>query len=362
MDKQDLQNESSPAAPPGPTPPVQVAWAYPPPKRPGLFSRMLRGLVGVVLVVSILLNFELLALVLAGEKFGLSQVELQEGRADQVVAVYQIEGLIDADAAAEFARFYRLVEETEDIKAVVIRVNSSGGGVAASDEIYNHIRSIGRELGKPVVVSMGGTAASGGYYISTPADVIYAEPTTVTGSVGVLAAWPVAKEMLEKLGVDVVTIRSSQAHRWKARENFWEQPGAEVLEAVQDIVDRMHAKFAQIVRTERGKKLKTTRREITVSSPQGQRTVTEIEPLNGKVYLPEQAQALGLIDEIGYFEAAVAKAAQLAELTEPRVVRYVRRRALREMLGFAGRSDAVISKELVDQFLTPRILMVWDGR
>ena len=353
-------HEEAPAPPPPQA--VQPVWAYPPPKRRSVFSRMLRGLIGMILVVSILLNIELLAIFVLGGGFGLSEVQLQDGQADQTIAVYQIEGMIGGETAGRFARFHRLVKETEDIKAVVIRVNSGGGGVAASDEIYNHIRSIREELGKPVVVSMGGTAASGGYYLAVAADVIYAEPTTITGSVGVLAAWPVAKDLLEKVGVDVVTIRSSQAYRWKARENFWEQPDADVLEGVQDIVDRMHARFATVVRSERGKKLKTTRRQITVPSPDGERIVTEIEPLNGKVYLAEQAKSLGLVDEIGYFDAAVAEAAELAGLTEPRVVRYARHQTALEMLGFSGRTGPVIDKELIDQFLTPRILMVWDGR
>lgn len=179
----DPRGPCSPAAPPMPQP----WWMQPPPQKK-CFGRRLLSWLGVVLFFgSILLNLVLLAAVSMSQSGGLQSVTVSEGASNQIVAVYTVEGTIGEETAAEFRRFHRQVQTDADIKAVVLRVNSPGGTVAASDEIYQMVKEIQDTIKKPVVVSMGGVAASGGYYISAPARTIVAEPTTITGSIGVIA-------------------------------------------------------------------------------------------------------------------------------------------------------------------------------
>ncbi|MDY6913073.1 MAG: S49 family peptidase, partial [Planctomycetota bacterium] len=212
---------------------------------------------------------------------------------------------------------------------------------------------------KPVVVSMGGVAASGGYYIAAPAEKIYAEPTTSTGSIGVVAVWPVLKGLMDAHGVEMVTIRSPQARRWKAAENFWESPEQRTRRNVAEMLDRLHEQFADVVREGRGDKLTTREIKYTTKGGDGEDVAfTEIEPLNGRVYLADEARQLGLIDEVGYLDDAAAAAAELASLTKPKTVRYVRAKTLREHMGFSS-LPAGLDVKLFDRMMTPRIMMVW---
>jgi len=313
----------------------------------------------LLFILSVVLNIELLILMAAGGAHGMSTTVLQEGKGDQIVAVYSIEDVIDGSSADHFRDFFRTVKEDEDIKAVVLRVNSPGGGVSASDRIYRTVRGIRADLGKPVVVSMGAVAASGGYYVSAGANVIYAAPHTMTGSIGVIAAWPVFKGLMDKHGVEFVTIRSSQARAWKAGENYWETPDERVRANVRDMLDEVHSKFEDIVRTERAGKLTTRQERVTLAGADGKTvTLTETEPLNGKVYLAEEAVELGLVDKIGYLEEAAQEAAGLASLKSPKIMEYSRKPSLWERLG-ASSSLPSVDARTIDRLTTPRVMMLW---
>ena len=224
------------------------------------------------------------------------------------------------------------------------------------------IKSIREEMKKPVVVSMGGVAASGGYYVSACADVIYAEPTTITGSIGVIMAWPVVKDFLGKHGVDMMVIRSRQSQRWKAAINPFEKPDAELFRERQQILDSVHTTFAGIVRAGRGSKLVTKQVEMTVKDFDGKDvTLAQTEPLNGRIFTADEAQKLGLVDEIGYMEAAWDMAAKLAKLDAPRVVRYAQPRSLRERMGFSDITSG-IDVQQVRELLSPRPMLLWMGQ
>ena len=350
------------ASPPVSTPPPPPPWwTYGPPKKRSAAGRVFRYFFVLLLVASILVNVELAVLCFAGAGHGMSESVLQDGAADQVVAVFGITGMIDGESVGDFWRFYEQVRDDKNIKAVVIRVNSPGGGVSASDQIYQKVKSIRDELKKPVVVSMGGVAASGGYYVSAPAETIYAEPTTITGSIGVIMAWPVMKGFLDKHGVEVVTIRSPQAQRWKAAENYWELPDTETKQHMRELLQEMHAKFEQIVVAGRGKRLKTEKVKVDVQDTNGATTTIEqTAPLNDRVYLAEKAKALGLIDEIGYLVDAATAAADGAGLTKPKIVQFARTQTLRERLGFSDAMPA-INLRGVEELLTPRVMLLWKG-
>ncbi|HOA25858.1 MAG TPA: signal peptide peptidase SppA, partial [Aggregatilineales bacterium] len=167
----------------------------------------------------------------------------------------------------------------------------------ASDEIYRALQRVD----KPVVVSMGSIAASGGYYISVAADHIYATPYTLTGSIGVISQFFNAQELLEDLGVEVITITSGEV---KDFGNFARPMTEEERAYWQALIDDTYEGFLSIVAEGRSLPVDEVR-----------------EIADGRVILGGDAVELGLVDELGYFEDAVAKAAELGGIEgEPRIV------------------------------------------
>ena len=282
---------------------------------------------------------------------------MSEGDSQQVVAVYEVGGAISETTAAEFRKFHRAVMSDSKIKAVVLRVDSPGGMVAPSDEICQMVRDIQDSGHKPVIVSMGGVAASGGYYISAPAKRIIAEPTTVTGSIGVIAVWPVLKDFLNEHGVQVVTIRSPQARGNKATENYWEIPSQRTCEDVENMLKEMDNKFIEVVKAGRPD-LKTKEVPAPPSTEPADKPEMQIEPLNGKVYLAKEAKEWGLVDAIGYLPDAVEAAAKEAGLSKPKEVHYYKSATFREVFG-ANQSASLLDEKALDKLMTPQIMMMW---
>jgi len=319
----------------------------------------------MILGASVLLNLALLAVV--GAQFGGMDAQgglithtIRPGRTTETVALYKVVGLIDASAAAEFKQFYHSVVEDTDVKAVVLRVDSPGGGVTSADQICEMVKQI-KAAGKTVVVSMGSVAASGGYYISAPADEIFAEDTTITGSIGVIAGWIVLKGTLDRIGAESFTIKSTHAQAWKDEMSPTTMPQDYQLQHLQEVLDEMQARFEDVVKAGRGNKLKTRPELVRAVDKDGKVIRHEnTEPFNGKIYLASKAKQLGLIDQIGYEDAAIDGAVKLANLDKPKVVRFVRRRTFMEAL-LDGKSDASfkIDTKLIDQLQTPRFMMLW---
>jgi len=354
---------SAPAAPAAPPPAVPPpSWAVqPPPRRRSGLRRVFFYLWVLVFLVSVVLNgYLIVGLAALTGADALTTSVIRPGDEAQVVAVVDVQGMIRGKHVDLIERFCRKVAKDENIKAVVLRIASGGGGVATCDRIYNRLKSI-KETGKPLVVSMGDAAASGGYYIAAPADAIFAEPTTITGSIGVILAWPVIKGTLDKYGAKMVVVRSSRTRAWKAAENFFEDPAPHHLAELRKTVDAFQDRFESIVRAERGDKLKPTPEQVTTyTGSDGKKfKVTESEPFNGKIFLPERAKALGLIDEIGYFDEAVDEAARLAGLARPKVVRYARPKSLMEHLGMDAKARPPLGMDLLEDFRSPRVLAVW---
>ncbi|HUT60437.1 MAG TPA: S49 family peptidase [Phycisphaerae bacterium] len=355
----DQRPTSPPPAPQQAPPPQPAAPQYPPPwwvhppKRSSFVGRFFRVLLLLLFVLSVLLNIELTVLLAGRWAGGMASSVLDDGKSDQIVAVYAVAGMIDGEAAQAFQQFCRVVRDDKKIKAVVLRIDSGGGGVSASDQIQEAVRAIREKLGKPVVVSMGGVAASGGYYIAAPADEIYAEPTTVTGSIGVIAAWPVLQKLMDKWGIEFVTIRSTHAEDWKAKANFWETPDDKTIKNYKDMLDTMQERFEQVVIAGRGDRLQRAK-QPDEDRPAGARHA----PFNGKIYTADEARQIGLVDEIGYLMDAANAAARLANLSDPKVVQYSRRPALLTEL-LAKAETPKLDAKLLDEWSSPRILMLW---
>lgn len=326
-----------------------------------LFKRLISLLGCLVVIFSIIMNFVLmiaLSVAMATSDFAeLGQTVLQSGDDKQVVAVYSISGVIDDRAAGDFAKFYRTAKKSTKIKAIVLRVDSPGGGIAASDEIYKMITDL-KSGGKPIVVSMGGLAASGGYYVSAPADYIMAEPTTITGSIGVVMQLMNLEGTMDKLGIKPITITSSNAQLWKAQGSPFKPLSKRERENFIAMLNNMQTRFETVVSTGRPKLVKkkeTYKDEITVDGKTQQVTKTDVSPFNGQIYDTQAAIKIGLVDEQGYLNNAWEKAATLAKLGNPKVVSFSKRQGL-----FAELADGMTNVNKISQQAgEPKFLMQW---
>lgn len=232
----------------------------------------------------------------------------------EAVAIVRVEGVIlsgsppvspfSSTAGAysdQIVEYLKQAQEDRSVKAIVLRVNSPGGSVVASDEIYQQMLKVD----KPIVVSMGELAASGGYYISAPADLIMANPATLTGSIGVITQVPNLEELMQKIGVEVVVIKSG-AH--KDEGSPFREMTEEEKAIWQTIIDEAYGQFVSIVA--KGRELPEEKvRELA----------------DGRVYTGQQALALGLVDELGNLPEAIDRAAELGGIKgKPRLVEYRR--------------------------------------
>jgi protease IV len=203
----------------------------------------------------------------------------------------------------------RKAEKDDDIRALIVRINSPGGTITASDIIHQEIRGFRERKKVPVVAAIMDLGASGGYYAALPADTIIAHPTTVTGSIGVLLVTVNAQGLLEKIGVAPVSIKSGP---YKDAGSPFRPLTGEERAIFQGVVDEMQSRFVQLVA--RSRRLPEDRARAAG---------------DGRIYTAEQALALGLVDRIGYLEDAVKAAKGSAKLTEARVVMYRRPREYR---------------------------------
>ena len=193
----------------------------------------------------------------------------------------------------------------ESVKAVVLRLNSPGGTVAASDIVYHHLRRFKERTGKPVIASVLGLGCSGAYYVACGCDGIVAQPSSVTGSIGtILQTFSVAGTM-EKIGVKAVTIKSGQL---KDMASPLHDLSDEERDVLQGIIDHFYQQFLKVV--------EDTRKTIDKQKLQ--------ELADGRVFTAEQALREGLIDRIGYLDDGIEWAKEKAGVQRGRVVIYHR--------------------------------------
>jgi protease IV len=227
----------------------------------------------------------------------LSQVDEGTLQRGDKVAVLPITGLIaDSESVIEQLKKYA---KDENIKAIVLRINSPGGGVGPSQEIYEEVRKL---RGKKVVVtSMGALAASGGYYIACATQKIYANPGTITGSIGVIMPFVNLEELAHKLGVRGMEVKSG---RFKDTGSSMRPMNPEEKALLQGVVDNTHRQFV-----------------AAVAEGRKQPASKVMQIADGRIMSGEQAKALGLVDALGNLEDAVADAGRMAGIKgEPRVI------------------------------------------
>ena len=245
----------------------------------------------------------------------LEEVVLMPSPAREKVLMIDVEGILSSGGdpgplSREKNVVSRLFERLERaagdplVRAVILRLDTPGGEVTASDIIYHEILRFKERTGKPVVGLMMGIAASGGYYIASACDVIMAHPTTLTGSIGVISVFPNVESLMSKIGVKVDVIKSgaSKDSGTPFRGMTEEEKGI-----FQGIIDEYYEDFLKAVSGNRKERIADgDLRKIA----------------DGRVYTAPQALELKLIDEIGYFDGAFRKAMDLASLRTARLVGY----------------------------------------
>lgn len=277
----------------------------------------------VFFIVALLIVLALVSLVIAlFQKGGMSIVDK--------VALVRVEGpIIDSKSAADEIREYA---KDASIKAIVLRVDSPGGAVAPSQEIYEEVKKATAK--KKVVVSMGALAASGGYYISSPASKIVANPGTLTGSIGVIMEIPNIELLMSKVGVKTQVIKSG---KHKDIASIFRGIGREERAILQGVLDDVHEQFMESVAEGRRMPLGEVRKLA-----------------DGRIFTGRQALDAGLVDELGNLDDAIKTAANLSGIKgEPEVV------TKKEKLSFMDLLRGQFPKELSDIFPSVRIKYVF---
>jgi protease-4 len=253
------------------------------------------------------------------------------------VAIVELEGVIlEVDDIVRELKGYR---DNPTVRAVVLRINSPGGVVAPTQELHDAVTRL-RQAGKPVVASLGSVAASGGYYVAVACDQIYANPGTLTGSIGVIMQLPNVEQLMKKVGVDYVVVKAGQ---FKDIGNIARPMTPDERRVMQALLDDVHGQFIGAVAA--GRKL--PREEV-------------VRFADGRVFSGMQAKELHMIDALGGLEDAVLAAAKLAGIPTPPNVIQPRRRfsfvdLLRNQLG--GSAAGLLLRPTVPAFRTPLYLM-----
>jgi protease IV len=241
-----------------------------------------------------------------------------EGKGEGKVAIISIAGFIsesprkeltgkEPSLVQEVVAQLRLAEKDLEVKAILLKVSSPGGTVTASDLLYHEIMALKERKKTKIVVMMMSTAASGGYYVSLPGDVIYAHPTTITGSIGVIFLRPTVTTLMDKIGV---TVEINKTGKNKDMGSPYRTASADEKEIFTGLIDKMGKRFIDLVSKHR-----------KIDQPQ------LAEVASARIFLAEEALSLKLIDKIGYLPEALKEAKKQAGLSENAKVVIYRRAA-----------------------------------
>ncbi len=282
------------------------------------------GILGVLAILT--LGFILLLMAFVNVPSG--RLETFVSGSGEKIAVVELKGVIAS--SEDFVRQVKKYREDRSIKAILLRIDSPGGAVVPSQEMYEEVKRT-RDGGKPVVVSMGSLAASGGYYVSCGASKLVANRGTLTGSVGVISEILQLHDALNKLGIDVKTIKSGKLKDAGSPTRKMTEQDEQYF---QQLMDDVHRQFIDVVRVER----KMTKEQAAGLA-------------DGRVFTGEQAVANGLADTLGTYEDAVTLAAEMAGIKgQPSLVREVRRRSIWDgILGGVGESMKDLKQEVLDR-------------
>ena len=258
------------------------------------------------------------------------------------IAVIEISGIIFSGSADGSGRsMVEVIREQlkraakdDSVKAVILKVNSPGGEVLASDDIYTDILRFRAETGKPVISTMATVAASGGYYVSAPCDWIIANQLTITGSIGVIMSGYNFRGLMDKVGISPLTFKSGKHKDMLSSTRRPEDISDEEKVMVQELITETYTRFTNLVYISRN----------GTNRVAGARSLEEnwTDLVDGRVLSGNQAYASGFVDELGNFETAVKRGLRMAGLEEATLVEYLLPFSFGNLFGFFGKSEETV--------------------
>jgi protease IV len=264
--------------------------------------------------------------------------DVSNGNGGTIALIELNEPIISSE---NIVRLFKRYRQNVGVRAIVFRIESPGGGVSASQEIYEEVKKT-RNSGKPVVVSMGAIAASGGYYVACGADKIVANPGSITGSIGVISQFMHVNDLLDKLGISSTTIKSGKL---KDSGSPFRKMNAEDKIYFQEMIDDVYDQFVSVVADERKLKKEAVKKLA-----------------DGRVFTGRKAYELQLIDTLGTYEDAIRLAADLADIAgQPRVIKERKREKLSDMIfgemknEFSRLKDELMNQQIVQyRYIQPQ--------
>jgi protease IV len=336
-DSSQQQLGGIPSSPPAPAAKKDSGWK--------VFWGIITGLsmLGNVMLFLMLIGVGIVAFAGRGEKKYTEEV-IEDGPRSAKIAIVSINGIIDEQQAQDV--YWQLKEAREDknVKGVIIRVNSPGGTISGSDQIHNEIIKYRSDTNQPAVAFMQGVAASGGYYSSVACDEIIAEPTAITGSIGVIMEYLVLQQLLEdKLGINPIVLKAGSKKDWP---NPFQMPTDEQLQYMQQrIIDPAYKRFVKVVADGRG--------ELT------EEDVNRLA--DGSIYWADKALEEKLIDGIGYLTDAIDKTKSLAGVKKAQVVEYKKTFSIADLLSAKTNLSLKIDRRTLYEVAVPQALYLWTG-
>ncbi|MGM0843946.1 MAG: signal peptide peptidase SppA [Bacillota bacterium] len=325
------------------------------------------GIAAVLFLFSVVANFASSAAsndfskafeeMFAGTEEPFAEKVIEEGKAGERIAVLEVNGVIqDVNTTASifetagynheiFMEQLKTVQEDDSIKSVILKVNTPGGGVVESAQIHEKLVEIQEESEKPVYVSMGSMAASGGYYIAAPAEKIFASRETLTGSLGVIMQSINYSELAEKYGVDFVTIKSGPHKDIMSPSREMTEEEREIL---QSMVNNSYEGFVDVIAQGRG------------MSEEQVRSIAD-----GRVYDGIQAKENNLIDEFGYIEDVIVQMKEDLSLEDAQVIEYTNEGGFASLLNMGakrlagGDIEAAALMKILSQPNSPRLMYLY---
>lgn len=306
---------------------------------------------GIIFVLSVLGNIALFLILIgviafftAGKDDILAEDVIQKGPRTSKIAMITVQGIINDQQSRDFYEQLKAAREDKHVKGVIVRVNSPGGAVSSSDQIHNEISRYREKTGEPIVAFMQGIAASGGYYISVPCDTIVAEPTTITGSVGVLMGHFVLQGLLEeKLGIQPEVVKSGLKKDWPSPFKPMTEEQRKYIE--DKLISPAYERFVQLV-----------------ADGRSELTLEDVKRLaDGSIYGAQEALNEKMIDRIGYMAEAIEEVKSLAGLEEAQVVEYGKPFSFSSIFGANAWGIKKIDKSTLYELSAPEVLYLWDA-
>lgn len=275
----------------------------------------------------------------------LEEVTIEENESNNKIVVVDISGVISGEGSEEGMSMPELLRaelnraaSDDAVKAVVLRVDSPGGEVLASDELYRSMREFQNSSHKPIVTSMGSLAASGGYYLSAASRWIVANELTITGSIGVIFHTYNYRGLMDKVGVLPHVVKSGKLKDMLSPDKRPEDELPEERAILQDMITESFNRFKDVIREGRGWAAQQNR----VEHIKGGHTLAEDweDFADGRILSGQAALKLGLVDELGNFETAVKRARALADISDADLVGYELPRSVFHLFKLLGQANA----------------------